>query len=573
MARRGFSDSSCILLTSIAALAVQAAVTLGNDYPTNLGQSANAFTTGQNVTLSYLLNENATGGVGVSILNASNSVVRTISGGTALGVNQVVWDGKDNSNNNLPSGNYTFRVTSTGDTRAAWTQISTDTTLNNFELPRGVAVNTNANSPYYGRVYVSNPRTNATAAGRAMGEGLYMLNSDLSETGIAGGTGPYTGGVDWTLDGTGGTGPFRLQVGPDDSVYVTDWSDTHSGLWQAPAHLGGAWTEVLDSSQCRSGTGATNVHGSISDVVITGTGANRKLYTADEDLGPGDILYYNIGTDPVFTEDAALDPNHSGVFFNNVNSKADAGGGAGNWNINFFNSIAVDKRGDFWYSQNRSGGTDVASLVRIDPATGHINWNSLTTLGSPDPLRGLQGMAYDPLNDLLALVTNITTTGGNIIIFDPVAQAILTQFAFGSTTNTDVAFDNAGNLYVGNRSAERVRVWSPPNGSISGRTYVNNLFSTDSAGALGNIVLTAGAGVVGDYNGDNIVDARDYIVWRKNPGAHGNAQGYSDWRTHFGAGSGSGLGDLASIPEPASCTLVALGMAAIGLISRRRRCA
>src|SRR4051794_31075582 len=320
MSRIGFSHRSFILLTSIAALAAHSSVTLGNDYPTNLGQSANAFTTGQNVTLSYLLNENATGGVGVSILNASNSVVRTISGGTALGLNQVVWDGKDNSNNNLPSGNYSFRVTSTGDTRAAWTQISTDSTLNNFELPRGVAVNTNPNSPYYGRVYVSNPRTNPTGAGRTMGDGLYMLNSDLSDTGIPGGTGPYTGGVDWTTDGTGGVGPFRLQVGSDDSVYITDWSDQHSGLWQAPAHLGGAWTEVLDSSVGRDSLGITNVHGSISDVVISGSGANRKLYTADEDLGPGDIIYYNIGTDPVFTEDAGLDPNHSGVFFNNVNS-------------------------------------------------------------------------------------------------------------------------------------------------------------------------------------------------------------------------------------------------------------
>src|SRR5689334_11434516 len=133
---------SLILFASIAAVAVQSSTAWANVYATNLGQSANAFNTGQNVTLSYLLNESATSAT-IDILNGSNTVVRSITGGTALGVNQVIWDGKNNSNVNLPSGNYSFRVTSAGAARpgTTWTSISTDSTLNNFELPRGVAVN------------------------------------------------------------------------------------------------------------------------------------------------------------------------------------------------------------------------------------------------------------------------------------------------------------------------------------------------------------------------------------------------------------------------------------------------
>jgi hypothetical protein len=530
-----------------AMLALPASV-LGNVYPTSLSQSGNSFSSGQSVTLGYLLNENATN-VSVSILNASNTVVRTIApGAQTKGSQSVMWDGKDNSNNVLPSGNYSFRVSSSGDTKAAWTQISTDSTLNNFELPRGVAVNKNPTSPYYGRVYVSNPRTTATGAGRAMSDGVYMLNADLTDTGIPGGTGPATGGVDWTLDATSsGISPFRLEVGPDSSVYITDWADVHSGLWQAPPDLSGNWTEVLENTNQDAG-GLNATHGSISDVYITGTGANRVIYTADEDYtSPGSIQRYDIGTTTTYSGAPTA------TLFDNASN--------GNWNINFFNSIAVDKNGNFWYSQNRSNGTDKASLIEIDPTTGFIAWDSLNQLGSPDPLRTTQGIAYDPVNNVLALVTGTTAAGGNIVIFDPDAKAIVTQFAFGSTTNTDVAFDNAGNLYVGNRSAERVRIWSPPNGTGA---FVANQFSTDSLAPLGSITFTAAAGVAGDFNHDGKVDGADLLVWQR---TLGDAANLAIWKANFG--QPPAIAATGAVPEPASAVLVAYGVAAIAAMRRR----
>jgi hypothetical protein len=77
-------------------------------------------------------------------------------------------------------------------------------------------------------------------------------------------------------------------------------------------------------------------------------------------------------------------------------------------------------------------------------------------------------------------------------------------------------------------------------------------------------------GLPGDFNGDGIVDAADYVVWRKTDGMQA---GYNNWRTNFGRTSGSGSGAAgsvhAAVPEPAT-GLVLLMLAAGKSLGRRR---
>lgn len=89
----------------------------------------------------------------------------------------------------------------------------------------------------------------------------------------------------------------------------------------------------------------------------------------------------------------------------------------------------------------------------------------------------------------------------------------------------------------------------------------------------------------GDYNGDGVVDAADYTVWRDNLGstddlaADGDGSGTIDegdylvWRGHFGCVRESG-GALAAVPvpEPPATCLAVLELAGLALV-RRRRCA
>jgi hypothetical protein len=97
------------------------------------------------------------------------------------------------------------------------------------------------------------------------------------------------------------------------------------------------------------------------------------------------------------------------------------------------------------------------------------------------------------------------------------------------------------------------------------------------------VFLNVVASVPGDYNNNGIVDAGDYVVWRKTLGqtgaalaADGNANNqidpgdYDVWRAHFGqsAGSGSGASSHAAVPEPATAGLLIFAAA----VRYLRRC-
>ena len=89
-------------------------------------------------------------------------------------------------------------------------------------------------------------------------------------------------------------------------------------------------------------------------------------------------------------------------------------------------------------------------------------------------------------------------------------------------------------------------------------------------------------GVPGDYNGNGVVDAADYVAWRNggpllnqvDDSNTVNQQDYVEWRARFGntAGSGtnSGLSEHNLIPEPATIVLVGL-MAAFSVLHSRGR--
>ena len=127
-------------------------------------------------------------------------------------------------------------------------------------------------------------------------------------------------------------------------------------------------------------------------------------------------------------------------------------------------------------------------------------------------------------------------------------------------------------------------------GSFSA-TYTLMFSDEDLPGALNaSLTLTLmgevlAAGLPGDYNGDDSVDAADYLVWRATYGqtvpAFSGADGDGDemvgdgdylvWTQNYGAvGPGMGAGNIsAPVPEPASAWLATVGLLAFSGVTAR----
>ena len=484
---------TCTVALMVVLMALPALV-CANVFPSSLSQSTNLVNTAfnQSVSLGFILNQDADTGVTVDIINtATSSVVRTFSfASLTKGAQSLVWDGKDNASVAVPDGTYSFKVTTSAAGFGGWTQISTDNAQTNFYIPNGVSVNKDSASPYYGRVYVAESRGGVTGAGRTTTDGLYLLNADTSSA-VGQGDTALSGGVAWIPAGTGldntGASPRKVRVGPDGNVYVSDWSDSHSGLWMGDENFTSA-AEVLDSTG-RDANGLNVTHGSISGFMVEGTGAARTIYTMDEDYPSsasgqrGSLLRYDIGTNAVFSGPP------SGLAYDDAAN--------GNNVQNYTNDVIRANDGSYWISEVRAGGADTLfSLMQVDSA-GTTLWKSVPSLAADsltDPLRRTQGMAYDPVNNVIALATY---NAGNVLIFDPVSKTVVSSFTLAggaNSSNRDIAFDAVGNLYVVNNTVEYLRVFSPAGANTS---------FTDSLAPLGAInvvpepgsLLALGAGL------------------------------------------------------------------------------
>jgi autotransporter-associated beta strand protein len=161
------------------------------------------------------------------------------------------------------------------------------------------------------------------------------------------------------------------------------------------------------------------------------------------------------------------------------------------------------------------------------------------------------------------------------------------------------------NAFLANESAVRVNGEGVLDLDFSGIDVIGGLFlggiakATGTWGAVGNTnamfqssfftgaglleVTAAPVPVPGDYNENGIVDAADFVLWRKSvgPGSLPNEGGispgvvddadYNFWRSRFGAtdGAGAALGSSA-VPEPASALLAVVALGLAGVAGRRR---
>jgi hypothetical protein len=233
----------------------------------------------------------------------------------------------------------------------------------------------------------------------------------------------------------------------------------------------------------------------------------------------------------------------------------------------------VDARGAQGFVTAGSGA-NVTNLIRPD---GHISGLGLNS-GQMLLVRDIDGSSIPITVDqnftmgtggLLKLAMEADDWGSTISFAPGITVArggtLELTFAEGVSLTSQIGrtfdlFDWAGVSPTGTFTVDGSYVWD-----------LTNLYTS------GEVTFLAAAGLPGDFNNDNSVDAADYIWYRKGLGSGVYSQAaYNVWRTHFGLTTtgGSGLDSQPSVPEPAGLASPAVGFfgTAACICSRRRRC-
>lgn len=198
-----------------------------------------------------------------------------------------------------------------------------------------------------------------------------------------------------------------------------------------------------------------------------------------------------------------------------------------------------------------------------------------------DPTTGNARLENDSLTDLDLDVYTITSAEGSLL-----------------TSWDSLQDQGTGNWQEANPSTERLSELEPTGVlSLSAGGGVNldglwNITGTQDAADLGLTFRDAnlgtfngivqfealGAGVIGDYNDNGVVDAADYTVWRDALGTGAtlpndatpgivDTTDYAIWKLNFGMSAGSGAGS--AVPEPAAWLLLMPFAAAVLLLTQR----
>lgn len=369
-----------------------------------------------------------------------------------------------------------------------------------FYGPRGVGVNKNPSSPYFGTIYVVNSSANTDGTGRNTGRGIYAINPDYTD--------PFGYGTNAkpvvTWGGSTTYDPYHVYVGPDDMVYVNECGATTSialgsGVWMMKPDL----TSPTNLFPYNSGGGAiTGNYFDVEAAQVQGSysAGTLTLYTLEFDRSPFQSIWQYLfytgsspGTPvslpwPTSSNPNALTPNAStvdiyGNAFSAYNGTLDGQVGTGIYSVNtVLGDFCIAPDGKFFCSEERTGGVtggatggNNALWVFDSVANGNaLLWDSMeqngaTLTSGSDPLDPVLSVAVSPDDQFLAMGgTSVSAAGGNSAFAGQIeimplnytnANGVsglpnlhqLTSFKFNTAANEamrQIAFDAADNIYA-----------------------------------------------------------------------------------------------------------------------------
>ncbi len=427
--------------------------------------------TNNGTTISFRLNESADSVKIISLLGTVTNDLGARPAGltttnlTIVGVFQI-------EVSKAPSLGYLNGVTN---------QISADTNkLLRFVAPRGVAVNKNPASPYFGRIYVSNADTGSVAASGSFparnmtnSDGIYLLNADFTDA-VGQGEVARTAGIDWRniLTDTGNK-PFRIEVGEDNNLYISDYtSPTNVPL---TGNLYVADPDVAPAS-------GTNVF--VQDANIAGRFPSSAIVKGS--LSAGNLTVYGVYPDKSYDYDFFGLPSTSFSVLQrwNVRSGPLPSTAAPERVTDLpvliadvpsvLSDIDIAPDGKYFIAQNRSQGLE-AGLWVVDPAS------DANASGYPDIVFSSYGSSiayFGATNDLLFQTRAVKVSPDNKVValirddnriwiipltngLPDLAGRMLMDSGVTTPLGRDLTFDAAGNLYTVSSGQAAMKSFSP----------------------------------------------------------------------------------------------------------------
>lgn len=374
----------------------------------------------------------------------------------------------------------TWSVTASSRPVAYPVKISDDSPIFQFYSGRGVAVDNNPESPFFGRVYVSESAGGLISEGtpvnpRTTQKGIYILDAALSDVTNQGAK-SYTGNIAWgaNVNASYQYAPRGITTDASGKVYISDSSFGNSGIYiMDAAHPASDFSPLfggtLNTSNGQVTVDGTFIHDPIEDIKIIGSGTETKLFTYNRPASPvaGGIYRYDIGTAVLPWVSAP-----SATIYDDMQN--------GNLLQNSYGQIASDTHGGWWMCQYRAGTGGASVPALIHATNGKLDYNCSSSL--PSSYQG--AMAVNADGSALA----IGTKGGKVEVFNVVYDAsnkpTLTakcSIDWGEATDylQNMAFDVAGNLYLISNYNERLMVYSLPK---SDNTYTTHASVKQSTG-------------------------------------------------------------------------------------------
>ena len=337
----------------------------------------------------------------------------------------------------VAEGNYNWSLTVSAATAAEPSQMELANDGLHLCGGRGLAINVYPETPNFGNMYASIPPTFLASGNGAGGSreaaGVYAFTADMETINEA----PYTEGLN--LPASGASSPYSLKVGEEGDLFAADWGDGTGSVYMMKAGETTFSDVFANGERADNGRVTVNgvaVHGSVQDIAVWGKGADRILYTQDEDLPDGNGIYqYNIGN--LATPWDAAPSKFLGTPWVNNN-----------------NRLAADGRGGLWVSQYRWNEAEAYPCLFHVTAEGVVDFKT----GDKSIFLGNTNSGDMAVNKDHSLIAMVDGSDGYKVYVARVSwgedgvPALEKVFDFNYTDRgarpINCAFDYANNLYA-----------------------------------------------------------------------------------------------------------------------------